>query len=225
MSLLPRAFLAAVAAAPLLLAISQGSAGAATCDDELLKLGSEGKCVVEMKELLNKNCTEQTRLTGTSYFGQQTRTAVYNVQKLRFPDNKKRHTGMVGRNAWSALRSAGTKTTDCTQPIDKDSSAATQHPGAETTGTAKLSASVVAVWDKVAKCESSGKWDINSGNGYYGGLQFSPSTWKAHGGKGLPHEASKEDQILIAQKTLAEQGPNAWPHCSKVGGLTRENGK
>lgn len=80
------------------------------------------------------------------------------------------------------------------------------------------------VWDRVAECESGGDWSINTGNGYYGGLQFSLSTWKAFGGEGMPHEASREEQIRIAQKTLAVQGPGAWPTCGKKAGLTKENG-
>jgi len=62
------------------------------------------------------------------------------------------------------------------------------------------------VWDRLAKCESSGNWQINTGNGYYGGLQFSRSTWKAFGGSGMPHRASKGEQIRVAKKVLAKQG-------------------
>ncbi|MFC9442391.1 MULTISPECIES: transglycosylase family protein [Brevibacterium] len=81
-----------------------------------------------------------------------------------------------------------------------------------------------SVWDRVADCESGGDWSINTGNGYYGGLQFSEQTWKAFGGEGMPHEASKQEQIRIAQKTLAEQGPGAWPTCGEKAGLTKETG-
>jgi len=84
-----------------------------------------------------------------------------------------------------------------------------------------------SVWDKVAMCESSGRWDIDTGNGYYGGLQFSPSTWKGYGGLTYAKQANlatRLQQIKIGQKTLASQGPNAWPTCSKKAGLTRENG-
>ena len=83
------------------------------------------------------------------------------------------------------------------------------------------------VWDRVAACESSGNWAINTGNGYYGGLQFSASTWKAFGGHQYAsnaHLATKAQQIAIAQKTLAVQGPGAWPTCSKKAGLTKANG-
>lgn len=74
-------------------------------------------------------------------------------------------------------------------------------------------------WDRLAKCESGGNWKINSGNGYYGGLQFNPRTWRAHGGKGMPHTASKAEQIRVAQKVLKTQGWRAWPSCSKKVGL------
>jgi len=84
-----------------------------------------------------------------------------------------------------------------------------------------------AVWDKVAQCESSGNWKINTGNGYYGGLQFSLRTWRAFGGSkyaSYPHRATKAEQIAIAQRTLAAQGPGAWPTCGRRAGLTKANG-
>ena len=59
---------------------------------------------------------------------------------------------------------------------------------------------------------------------YYGGLQFSEQTWKASGGEGMPHKASKAEQIDVAQKTLKEQGPGAWPVCGEKAGLTKKNG-
>jgi hypothetical protein len=70
-------------------------------------------------------------------------------------------------------------------------------------------------WDRLAKCESSGRWSTNSGNGYYGGLQFSRSTWKAYGGKGMPHRASRSEQVKVAQRVLRAQGWKAWPACSR----------
>jgi resuscitation-promoting factor RpfB len=76
-----------------------------------------------------------------------------------------------------------------------------------------------SVWDKLAECESGGNWSINTGNGYYGGLQFSLSTWRAHGGSGMPHNASREEQIRIAKKVQASQGWGAWPACSAKLGL------
>jgi resuscitation-promoting factor RpfB len=76
-----------------------------------------------------------------------------------------------------------------------------------------------SVWDKLAKCESGGNWSINTGNGYYGGLQFSLSTWRAYGGSGMPNKASREQQIAIAKKLQADAGWGAWPACSAKLGL------
>src|SRR5882762_10511189 len=74
------------------------------------------------------------------------------------------------------------------------------------------------VWDQIAKCESGGRWNTNTGNGFVGGLQFSPSTWRAYGGSGSAAGASREQQIAVAEKVLAAQGWGAWPTCSrKVG--------
>lgn len=75
------------------------------------------------------------------------------------------------------------------------------------------------VWDKLAQCESSGDWSINTGNGFYGGLQFTLSTWRAYGGTGLPHENSREEQIRVGKKVQAGQGWGAWPACAAKLGL------
>ncbi|MEU3146452.1 MULTISPECIES: transglycosylase family protein [unclassified Streptomyces] len=91
-------------------------------------------------------------------------------------------------------------------------------------GTGVAEAADVDTWDKVAACESSDDWDINTGNGYYGGLQFTQSTWKAFGGTRYAPRAdlaTKDQQIAIAEKVLDGQGPGAWPACSQRAGLTR----
>ena len=75
------------------------------------------------------------------------------------------------------------------------------------------------VWDKLAQCESTGNWSINTGNGFSGGLQFTKSTWRAFGGEGLAHQASREEQIIVAERVLAQQGWGAWPACSRKLGL------
>ncbi|MET9434800.1 transglycosylase family protein [Streptomyces sp. NPDC006551] len=78
------------------------------------------------------------------------------------------------------------------------------------------SAATASEWDAVAQCESGGNWSINTGNGYYGGLQFSASTWAAYGGTAYAStadQASKSQQIAIAEKVLAGQGKGAWPSC------------
>jgi len=76
------------------------------------------------------------------------------------------------------------------------------------------------VWDKLAQCESSGNWAINTGNGFSGGLQFTPSTWRAFGGGGRAQDASRVEQIVVAERVLAKQGWGAWPACSRKLGLS-----
>jgi hypothetical protein len=83
-------------------------------------------------------------------------------------------------------------------------------------GTAEAAAGVD--WDAIARCESGGNWAINTGNGYYGGLQFTLSTWRAHGGVGNPAHAAREQQIAVAERVLKSQGIGAWPTCGKRAG-------
>jgi hypothetical protein len=80
-------------------------------------------------------------------------------------------------------------------------------------------------WDVVAKCESGGRWHINTGNGYYGGLQFSRSTWKANGGgryAPTADRATKAEQIAIANKLHAKRGLSPWPTCGKKAGVYKK---
>ena len=83
------------------------------------------------------------------------------------------------------------------------------------------------VWSRVAACESSGDWHINTGNHFYGGLQFWEPTWKGFGGRLYARradQATREEQIQVARRVLAVQGPHAWPVCSRHARLTRHNG-
>ncbi len=87
---------------------------------------------------------------------------------------------------------------------------------------APASAASVATWDKMAQCEASGDWSLNKGGLYYGGLQFLTSTWLAYGGGAYAPRAdlaTKKEQILTAEKLLADQGPSAWPHCGPLTNL------
>ena len=82
-------------------------------------------------------------------------------------------------------------------------------------------------WDAVAECESGGDWSINTGNGHYGGLQFNESTWEGFGGTEYASnaaDASREQQIAVAERVLQEQGPGAWPSCGQEAGLTADGG-
>ncbi|MET0475157.1 MAG: transglycosylase family protein [Mycobacterium sp.] len=68
-------------------------------------------------------------------------------------------------------------------------------------------------WDAMAQCESGGNWSANTGNGFYGGLQFQPATWAANGGVGSPAAASRSEQIRVARNVMRTQGIGAWPVC------------
>ncbi|MFF8945702.1 transglycosylase family protein [Streptomyces sp. NPDC014864] len=94
-------------------------------------------------------------------------------------------------------------------------------------GSGAAQAADASVWNKVAACESSGDWGINTGNGYYGGLQFTRSTWEAYGGTRYAPRAdlaSRDQQIAVAERVLDGQGPGAWPVCSARAGLARGGG-
>ncbi len=82
-------------------------------------------------------------------------------------------------------------------------------------------------WDRVASCESGGNWGINTGNGYHGGLQFSQGTWAAHGGGEYAtsaNQATRDQQIAVAERVLASQGRGAWPVCGRgLSGATPRN--
>lgn len=86
------------------------------------------------------------------------------------------------------------------------------------------SAASTSTWEAVAQCESGGNWSIDTGNGYSGGLQFSPSTWSAYGGDqyaSSASQASESQQIAVAEQVLASQGPGAWPVCGPQAGLSQ----
>ncbi|MEA5153871.1 transglycosylase family protein [Raineyella sp.] len=100
----------------------------------------------------------------------------------------------------------------------------TSHTKASTTSTKRTSSATTSaagstVWDRIAQCESGGNWSINTGNGFSGGLQFTPSTWAAYGGTGSASNASREQQIAVAQRVQAAQGWGAWPVCSAKAGV------
>lgn len=81
-------------------------------------------------------------------------------------------------------------------------------------------AAPASTWDALAQCESGGNWGISTGNGFSGGLQFTPSTWAGFGGQGSPQDASRAEQIAVAERVLDGQGWGAWPACSAKLGLT-----
>ena len=93
-----------------------------------------------------------------------------------------------------------------------------------TTLTVPAQAATMRTWGRLAKCESGARWHINTGNGYYGGLQISPRTWRAFGGHKFaryPHKATKRQQVRVAKRIKRHQGWGAWPHCSRRIGVRR----
>ena len=109
-----------------------------------------------------------------------------------------------------------------TRVVSSERSAAPVTSSSSRRSTATRSAAAPAggsVWDRLAQCESGGNWSINIGNGYSGGLQFAPGTWAAHGGTGSAHNASRAEQIRVAERVRASQGWGAWPACSSRLGL------
>jgi resuscitation-promoting factor RpfB len=113
----------------------------------------------------------------------------------------------------------GTKVAET--PATPEAPAAPAASAGPSSGAAAPTVAGGSVWDALAQCEANGDWSINTGNGYHGGLQFSASTWAAYGGTQYAptaDQASREQQIAIAQKTQAGQGWGAWPACtSKLG--------
>jgi LysM repeat protein len=105
------------------------------------------------------------------------------------------------------------------RPLPEATQAATTTSSSAVSTADTSSAPSGGVWYELANCESGGNWATNTGNGYYGGLQFSLSSWQAVGGSGYPHEASAATQIAMAQRLQASQGWGAWPGCAAQLGL------
>ncbi|MBT2527926.1 LysM peptidoglycan-binding domain-containing protein [Streptomyces sp. ISL-99] len=91
--------------------------------------------------------------------------------------------------------------------------------GQSTASTAPRSVPAQTDWERIAACESNGRWNINTGNGYYGGLQFAPSTWRAYGGHRYAPRAdlaTRSEQIAIATRVAQDRGLSAWPNCGRL---------
>lgn len=102
--------------------------------------------------------------------------------------------------------------------------AAVSAAGLALSATAANAATSTSTWDALAQCESGGNWSTNTGNGYTGGLQFSASTWAAYGGTGSAADATREQQIAVAEQVQASQGWGAWPSCASQLGLSGGGG-
>ena len=126
---------------------------------------------------------------------------------------------LVGTKAPAApKRSSSPSSSGGSSSSSSSSGGSSSSDSSGSSGSSAPSVASGSVWDRLAQCESGGNWSINTGNGFYGGLQFTPSTWRGYGGTGMPHQASREQQIAVAKKVQAGQGWGAWPACtSKLG--------
>ena len=131
--------------------------------------------------------------------------------------SKKRTSDKVTKKPVTQVVLVGTKVEPKKQPRRDSGGSSSSDSGSSSTPSASVASG--SVWDRLAQCESGGNWSINSGNGYYGGLQFSLSTWRAYGGSGYPHQNSRAQQIAIGQKLQAAAGWGQWPACSSKLGL------
>lgn len=135
-------------------------------------------------------------------------------QDVRIPDPSEQIASRaLPTPAPAVSASSSYQTRQTTQPA-RTTKAATQQSTPVTAAPASGS-----VWDQLARCESGGNWSINTGNGYYGGLQFSAGSWRAAGGSGTANQASREEQIARAEVLKSRQGWGAWPACAKKLGL------
>lgn len=165
--------------------------------------------VVQQGEYLEKIATANQSTSLRIYYanpGISNPDLIYPNQQLRIPEAAENLTP----------REVPVNQTIATPTTQEASTAAAPRRAA---APANYSAGNGSVWDRLAACEAGGNWAINTGNGYYGGLQFSLSSWRGVGGSGLPSEASREEQIMRGQMLQARSGWGAWPACSAKLGL------
>lgn len=134
---------------------------------------------------------------------------IYPKQKLRVPTKKEQLTPRTVPKTAPIVKSNYVPKNYTTNPVPKQKSQPKPAATKPSNG----------VWDKIAACESGGNWSINTGNGFYGGLQFTLSSWHGVGGSGKPNQASKSEQIARAELLQARQGWGAWPACTAKLGL------
>jgi hypothetical protein len=129
------------------------------------------------------------------------------IERVELSSLEVRRTQQAEIDAEAQRRREAEAEAEAARQAEADAKAKAEADAAATT-------SRVKIWDDLAQCESNGNWSINTGNGYYGGLQFSLSTWRWVGGSGYPHQATKSEQILRAERLLVLSGWRAWPACT-----------
>ena len=217
------AFLAAVFASGLIFAMQHSpkahaaalhSAPAATTSTQIKTASAESTTVtVQSGDYLAKIAQTFGTTYVRIYFANkqiQDPNLIYPGEKLRIPSDTETLSprAMPGEVSTSVQESTESTPTQSVQAESDTQPVAAAAPAASG-----------SVWDGIAQCESGGNWSINTGNGYYGGLQFTLSSWRAVGGSGYPNYASRSEQIARAEKLLAIQGWGAWPVCSARLGL------
>ena len=160
----------------------------------------------------NGEVTERTRVSSKVTDAPRDRVVLVGTKA---PPKPKAPSGSSS-SASSSAKSSGSGSSGSRSSGSRSSGSGSS--GSGSSGSSAPSVASGSVWDRLAQCESGGNWSINTGNGFYGGLQFTPSTWRGYGGTGMPHQASREQQIAVAKKVQAGQGWGAWPACtSKLG--------
>jgi LysM repeat protein len=173
------------------------------------KTDVEIKVTIQEGDSLSKIANDHATTYGRLYAANEKITdpnVIYPGDELRIPKPDEQ---LADRPLPTAVADTRTATPNNTEPI----AAPRPQPAAA------VSVSNGSVWDSIAACESGGNWSINTGNGFYGGLQFTLSSWQAVGGSGYPNQASREEQITRAQTLQSRQGWGAWPACTAMLGI------
>jgi peptidoglycan hydrolase-like protein with peptidoglycan-binding domain len=191
----------AAAAAPATQAAARPAVTAQEVAAPTLRRGATGSLVVRLQKILQLRGTDPGVADGR--FGPRTQLAVQAFQRA----NGLKTDGIVGPITWRALL------TDTATPV------APTPPAAATVAATSGDTPSMATWDALARCESGGRWDLNLGSGFYGGLQFRLATWTGVGGTGYPHQASREEQIRRGIALWQRSGWKPWPTCAQKLGL------
>jgi uncharacterized protein YabE (DUF348 family) len=188
-----------------------------------------------MKVVLKRVVTKQERTTEAIGYSttQQKDSSLYKGQTKVVTPGKKGSKVVVRKKTWvdgkltttkvvsqkvtrkpvTAVVKVGTKSRPAASPDTSSSSSSSSSPSAGNTSGAGINTANSAMWDRIAQCESGGNWHINTGNGYYGGLQFATASWLANGGDDFASRAdlaSRAEQITIANRYYAKAGLGPW---------------
>ena len=227
------AVLASIGALGIVASALIGTAGAPAGDDRTVVAAAVGD-PVQIREVLQETTSTLVEATTTSVpaaVADEPTEAEADVADAAAADDvpaptttapAERRTVEVADEPAPASRPAPTTTTAAPRPApapEPEPEAATATEADDAEDRAYSDPQSTQVWYDLAQCESGQRWSIDSGNGYYGGLQFSLSAWQSVGGSGKPNEHSAEVQIDMGRRLQARQGWGAWPHCSQKLGL------